>query len=100
MNFPAICGRLTMSLQFHGVLDHIEIWSASDDGFSFVISHEDPAGPGFRGRPGYLASWRPLHGRTGAASITGSPFSTFTEAEEACNAMLTHLNERQRGSGI
>ena len=86
-----------MSLQFHGVLQNIEIWSASDDGFSFVISHENPAGPGFRGRTGYLATWRPLYGSAGAKSITGSPFPTFTEAEQACNAMLSQLNEGQRG---
>ena len=30
----------------------------SNAGFSFVISYESPNGPGFRGRGGYVASWR------------------------------------------
>ena len=87
-----------MTLQFHGAFDGIDIWSASRDGFSFVISHESPAGLGFHGRSGYLASWRPLYGSKGAIRITGSPFGTFMEAEEACNAMLRHLNEKHPDS--
>ena len=39
----------------------LEIWSASEGGFSFVISNESSSGPGLRGRPGFAASWRPIH---------------------------------------
>jgi hypothetical protein len=80
-----------MTLQFHRAVEDMEIWSASSDGFSFVITYESPAGPGFRGRPGYVASWRPLYQSRGAIKISGSPFKTLAEAEEACNTMLAHL---------
>lgn len=60
-------------------------------GYSFVISHENPAGSGFHGQPGYVASWRPLYQTSRAIKIGGLPFKTFAEAEEACNAMLMHL---------
>ena len=83
--------RLLMALQFHRAVDSLEIWSASSDGFSFVITHESRAGPGFHGRPGYVASWRPLYQGSGAIKIGGSPFATFEETEEACNRMLKHL---------
>ena len=63
----------------------MEIWSASSDSL-FVITHESRDGPGFHGRPGYVASWRPLYLGSGAIKIGGSPFSTFAETEEACNA--------------
>jgi hypothetical protein len=56
-----------------------------------VISHESPAGPGFHGRAGYMASWRPIFVGGGAIRIAGSPFKTFNEAEAACDAMLKHL---------
>jgi hypothetical protein len=82
-----------MALQFHRAVEDMEIWSASSDGFSFVITFESPAGPGFHGRPGYVASWRPLYQSSGAARTGGSPFKTFAEAEEACNAKLKHLRE-------
>ena len=35
-----------------------------------------------------------LSGSGSAIKITGSPFRTFTEAEEACNAMLRHLKQK------
>jgi len=38
-----------MPLQFHRPLENMDIWSASRDGFSFVISFESPTGPGFHG---------------------------------------------------
>jgi hypothetical protein len=85
-----------MTLQFHRAVENMEIWSASSDGFSFVISHETFDGPGFHGRPGYLASWRPLYRSIGAVRITGSPFKAFAEAEKACNTMLSHLNGKER----
>jgi hypothetical protein len=80
-----------MSLQFHHALERLEIWSAASDGFSFVISHESPAGAGFHGRPGFMATWRPLYKNIFAIRITGAPFKTFADAEDACNTMLKHL---------
>lgn len=80
-----------MTLQFHPAVEHMEIWSASSGDFSFVITYETPAGAGFHGRQGYVASWRLLHQSRSASRIGASPFETFAEAEEACNAMLKHL---------
>jgi hypothetical protein len=80
-----------MPLQFHRAVEQMEIWSATCDGYSFVISFESFAGPGFHGRPGYVGSWRPLYQGRGAIKIVGSPFKSFDEAEAACNAMLKHL---------
>jgi hypothetical protein len=80
-----------MPLQFHRVVGDMEIWIGSGDGYSFVISFESPNGPGFHGRGGYLASWRPVYEGRGAIRITGSPFKTFAEAEDACNTMLKYL---------
>ncbi|MGO4513629.1 hypothetical protein CT676_42005 [Bradyrhizobium sp. MOS001] len=80
-----------MPLQFQRAVEKMEIWSANSDGYSFVISYESPAGPGFHGRAGYLASWRPVYEGRSAIRITGSPFKTFDEAEAACDAMLKLL---------
>jgi hypothetical protein len=75
-----------------GPVEDLKIWSASSDGFSFVISYESRSGPGFHGRTGFVASWRPIHHqKTSAITIGGSPFKTLAEAEEACKAMLGHL---------
>lgn len=84
-------GFAAMSLQFHRAVEHMEIWSASSDGFSFVISFESPTGMGFHGSPGYVASWRPVYQSRGAIRIFGSPFRTLDEAVEACERMLGHL---------
>ena len=73
--------------------DELEIWSASECGFSFVISNESISGPGLHGRPGFVASWRPIDINRPAIRIIGSPFKTFAEAEQACEAMLVHLTE-------
>jgi hypothetical protein len=89
--FAATGERLAMPLQFHRAVEQMEIWSATSDGYSFVISFESFAGPGFHGRPGYVASWRPLYQGRGAIKIIGSPFKSFDEAEAACGAMLKHL---------
>lgn len=79
-------------MQFHRpAANGVDIWSASSNGFSFVISFESPTGPGFHGRFGYLASWRPLFENTGAVKISGSPFQTLAEAEGACRKMLEYL---------
>jgi hypothetical protein len=83
-----------MALQFHRAVEHMEIWSASNHGYSFVITYDSLTGPGFHGRPGYLASWRPLHQSRGAIKIGGSPFKTFDEAEAACNFILKHLTKQ------
>jgi hypothetical protein len=83
-----------MAMQFTRVVspvEDMEIWNASSDGFSFVISCESRSGPGFHGPPGYVASWRLLSQNTAAIKIGGSPFKTLAEAEEACKAMLGHL---------
>ena len=69
----------------------MEIWSASRGEYSFVISFENPAGPGFHGRTDYLGSWCPAYRDRSAIRITGSPFKAFDEAEAACDAMLMHL---------
>ena len=58
---------------------------------SFVISYESPAGSGFRGRAGYVASWRRVIGSGGAVKIGGSPFKMLAEAEAACNIILKRL---------
>jgi len=82
-----------MPLHFHQAVQTMDIWSASSADISFVISFSTPNGAGLRGKHGFLASWRPLYSGTGAIKVTGSPFSTFTEAEAACNTMLGVLNE-------
>ena len=86
-----------MALQFSRVVSPVsdmEIWNASSNGFSFVISYESSSGPGFHGRSiskprtyGFVASWRPIHQNRCAVRVIGSPFKTLGEAEEACNAM-------------
>ena len=86
-----------MSLQFHQPVENLELWSASGADISFVITFPSPAGPGFHGPRGFLASWRPLYSGKGAAEVTGSPFSTLADAEAACNTMfgeLEHLTAR------
>jgi hypothetical protein len=71
----------------------LEIWSASEHGFSFVISNESSSGPGLHGKPGFVASWRPINFNRTAIRVAGSPFKTFAEAENACEAMLAHLTK-------
>ena len=84
-----------MAMEFSRVISPVadmEIWSGSSNGFSFVISYESRSGPGFHGRTGFMASWRPIHHpKTSAIKIGGSPFKTLAEAEEACEAMLGNL---------
>ena len=69
----------------------LQIWNATSDGFSFVISFESRSGPGLRGRPGFVASWRPIYQNRSAIKVGGSPFKTLAEAEKACMTMLVHL---------
>ena len=85
-----------MALKFSrviGPIEDMEIWSASSNGFSFVISYESRTGPGFHGRTGFMASWRSMSQNIGAVRVGGSPFKTFTEAEQACNVMLEYLTQ-------
>ena len=87
-----------MSLQFHRAIEYLDVWSASSADISFVITFASPNGPGFHGRHGFLPTWRPLYSRTGAVKVTGSPFSTFAEAEATCNTMLGVLEQASRGA--
>jgi hypothetical protein len=83
-----------MALQFSRVVspvEEMEIWNASSNGFSFVISYESHSGRGFHGRAGFMASWRPIHQNRCAVKVIGSPFKMLAQAEEACKAMLGHL---------
>ena len=80
-----------MALEFSRIVSPVEdmdIWNASSNGFSFVISYESRSGPGFHGRTGFVASWRPIDRNRCAIKVGGSPFQTRVEAEEACKAML------------
>jgi hypothetical protein len=87
-----------MLLQFHRAVENIGIWSAvSDDGFSFVVSYGSRDGESLQGRPGYMASWRPLYQNRPAVRITGSPFKTRADAEAACNGTLELLREPAGG---
>ena len=84
-----------MALHFSRVApatEELEIWSASERGFSFVISNESSSGPGLHGQLGFVASWRPVHINKPAIRVGGSPFKRFAEAEKACEAMLEHLS--------
>ncbi len=80
-----------MALHFRRVdtsVNALEIWMASSGGFSFVISNESRTGPGLHGKPGLIASWRPVHVNKSAVKLGGSPFNTFAEAKAACEALL------------
>ena len=85
-----------MSLQFHQAVEK-DVWSASSADISFVITFASPTGPGFHGRRGFLATWRPLfYSSTGAVEVTGSPFNNFAEAERACSTKLGELERAGR----
>jgi hypothetical protein len=86
-----------MAMEFTRVISPVqdmEIWSASSDGLSFVISYESRSGPGLHGHPGFVASWRPIDRNRSAIKIGGSPFRTLAEAEEACEATLKYLTNQ------
>ena len=83
-----------MALHFSRIApatEELEIWIASERGFSFVISNESRSGPGLHGQRGLVASWRAIDIYRPAIRVGGSPFRTFAEAEQACEAMLVHL---------
>jgi hypothetical protein len=88
-------------LQFHRAVESMGIWSAvSDDGFSFVVSYGSRDGESLQGRPGYMASWRPLYQNRSAVRIPGSPFKTLADAEAACTRTLELLREPSGISGL
>jgi hypothetical protein len=85
-----------MALHFARVdtpVNALEIWIACSGGFSFVISNESRTGPGLHGKPGLVASWRPVQVNKSAIKLGGSPFNTFAEAEKACEALLEALEQ-------
>ena len=70
---PSDQALLRRTVQFSRVItpvENIQVWNATSDGFSFVISHESRIGPGLRGPPGFVASWRPLYQNRDAIRIT------------------------------
>jgi hypothetical protein len=76
-----------MALHFRRIAPatrELEIWSASERGFSFVISNESSSGPGLRGRPGFVASWRPINLNRTAVRVGGSPFRTLRRPVRPC----------------
>jgi hypothetical protein len=82
-------------MQFNRVItpiEDIQMWNASCDGFSFVISYASRGGTGLQGNPGFAASWRPIYENHFAVKVIGSPFQTLGAAEQACEAVLVHLN--------
>jgi len=75
-----------MALRFSPVgaaTEELKIWSASERGFSFVISYESPSGPGLHGQPGFVASWRPIPINRPAIRLGGSPFETVRRSRES-----------------
>jgi len=91
-------GCLRLRVQFSRVItpvEEIQLWSATSHGFSFVISFAGRVGPGFHGKLGFLASWRPILQNRSAIKVIGSPFKTFSAAEQACETMLGYLKEQE-----
>ena len=81
-------------MQFSRVMtpvENIQIWNATSDDFSFVISHVSRSGPGLQGTLGFVASWRPVYQNRPAIKVIGSPFKTLAAAEQACEVMLGYL---------
>jgi hypothetical protein len=84
-----------MALHFSPVdtpLRDLQVWHAESSDYSFAISHEIRSGPGLRGKPGFIASWRPKHSNRSAVAVEGSPFAASEEAEKACELVLVHLS--------
>ena len=80
-------GDSSRIVQFSRVItpvEEIQTWNATSYGFSFVISYQSRSGPGLQGNPGFVASWRPVYQNRHAVKVVGSPFKTFTAAEQAC----------------
>ena len=61
-------------MQFSRVItpvEDIQIWNASSNGFSFVISYESRSGPCLQGNTGFLASWRLMYQNRSAVKVIG-----------------------------
>jgi hypothetical protein len=78
-----------------GPIEDMQIWNATSNGISFVISYASRSGLGLQGTPGFVASWRPIDQNRTAIKVIGSPFKTFIAAEQACETVLGYLM-RQR----
>ena len=62
-----------MAMQFTrviGPIEEMEVWKASSNAASFVISYESQSGPGFHGQTGFAVSWRPIDQNRSAALRT------------------------------
>ena len=70
-------------------LRDLEMWRANSIEYSFAISRQ-----GSDDKPAFVASWRSRYNNKPAITVVGSPFVTFVEAENACEAMLMHLSRR------
>ena len=79
-----------MPLQFHRAVEDMEIWIATNEGYSFVISYESPTGPGFHGRTGYMASWNRFM-KAVERSESRLAFQNFRRGQSRLSAMLKHL---------
>jgi hypothetical protein len=92
---PSNQALLRRTVQFSRItlVEDIQVWNVTSDGFSFVISFASRSGSGFHGDTGFVASWRPIHQNRSAVKVIGSPFKTFPEAEKACEAVLEHLKK-------
>ena len=78
-------------MQFSRVItlvENIQIWNASSDGFSFVISYESRSGLGFHGRTGFVASLPPLDQSRCAIKVGGSPFKTLASPKKLARSCL------------
>jgi len=98
---PSHRGLRRMHMQFSRIISFVDlqVWNATNNGFSFVISFSSRSGPGLHGRPGFMASWRPIYQNRSAIKVGGSPFKTLAEAEKACMTMLVHLiNDSDSGA--
>ncbi|MBR1126578.1 hypothetical protein JQ628_34020 [Bradyrhizobium lablabi] len=79
--------------------EEMEVWKASSNAVSFVISYGSRNGPGLHGQTGFAVSWRPIAENRPAVGVGGSPFRTLAEAKEACNAMASVLMDAGRMGG-
>ena len=73
-------------------LRDLGMWQANSIEYSFAISRESRQGSD--DKPAFVASWRSRYNNKPAITVVGSPFATLVEAENACEAMLTHLSRR------
>src|SRR4029450_2670101 len=81
-----------------GPIEEMEVWNASSNAASFVISYESRSGRGFHGDIGYAGSWGPIDQGRSAISGGGGAFKTPVEAKDACNAIAAILTKGARVS--